>query len=84
MIEPTPAARRAVVETVAYLKKEGHEVVEVSIPNETELIYSLYTELLGEGDFASFNSALEGEDLVGEYTQLAFLANRCSCLQNLF
>ena len=32
LIEPTPANRRGVVETVAFLKKEGHEVVEVSIP----------------------------------------------------
>lgn len=60
LIEPTPAVRRAVVETVAFLKKEGHELVEVSIPNEQELIYSLYTELLSEGDMQSFEDMLEG------------------------
>ena len=33
LIEPTPAVRRGVAETVAFLKEQGHEVVEVHIPN---------------------------------------------------
>ena len=36
-------------------------MVEISIPNETDLIMAMFGEMVGEGGFQSFTCMLEGE-----------------------
>ncbi len=69
MIESTPASQRAVNEVVEFLRKEGHELEEIEVPNEREIITCFMREVSGEGGLETFHDMLEGEELVGEYKQ---------------
>jgi hypothetical protein len=83
MIECTPACSRAVTETVEFLKNEENELVEIKFPNETEVICSMFAEMVGEGDFKAFTDALEGEDLVPEYEESSTITQLNCCLYGL-
>lgn len=60
LIEPSASMKRGVQETIQILRKQGHTIVEVKVPNETELLLAPFYELMGEGDMASFATMLEG------------------------
>jgi hypothetical protein len=83
MIECTPACSRAVTETVDFLKKEGNELVEIKFPNETEVICSMFAEMVSEGDFKAFTDALDGEDLIPEYRESSTITQLNCCLYGL-
>ncbi|PVH76408.1 amidase signature enzyme [Cadophora sp. DSE1049] len=64
VVDPSPACARAVDEVVAVLKKEGHEVIDVSPPSPYEALY-LGSQLLnadGCKTFKSFFRTGEWED----------------------
>jgi Asp-tRNA(Asn)/Glu-tRNA(Gln) amidotransferase A subunit family amidase len=42
LIECSPACARALRETVSFLKSEGHEVIEIKIPHENEVIFTMF------------------------------------------
>ena len=60
MVEATPGMNRGVLETVEFLKSEGHELIEISIPFEREVICSAYNDAMSEGDMKVFYELLEG------------------------
>lgn len=47
LIECTPACSRALAEAVKYLQKDGNELIEIKFPNETEVICSMFSEMVG-------------------------------------
>ena len=69
--DPCVTSKRALEETIAALEKEGHECVPFEMPTEG---WSNYSMLVGinaaEGNFKSFLQALEGEDVINEYSTL--------------
>ena len=58
LIEPSASMKRGVQETIQILRKQGHTLIEVKVPFETQLLLSPFTELMAEGDMTSFTSML--------------------------
>ena len=82
--EPCRAAKRGLTETVAALRKEGHDLVEIPFPGDGKAIYQTYVALAaGEGNMKSFELGLEGEPLVKEYMQLKRAASLPNFLRPL-
>lgn len=67
MVECSPASKRAINEVVEILKKQGHELVEVEIPDSREIIASYLIEMAANGG-KSFREILASEKEIAEYT----------------
>jgi Asp-tRNA(Asn)/Glu-tRNA(Gln) amidotransferase A subunit family amidase len=75
VVDPSPACARAVEEVVQALKKEGHEVIDVTPPNAYEALVIASQLLNSDGckTFRSFFRAGEWEDTGAR--QMSFLAS---------
>ena len=60
-MESTQASHRAIDETIEILKKEGHTVKEVSIPNASEIILEFFVEVSANGG-SMYREMLAGEN----------------------
>lgn len=61
-------ARRAVRETIAKLKADGHEVIELKIPFFQALVGSHLKIISGDGNLKGLRDKLKGEPLLEEYS----------------
>jgi Asp-tRNA(Asn)/Glu-tRNA(Gln) amidotransferase A subunit family amidase len=75
VVDPSPACARAVQEVVQALKKEGHEVIDVTPPSPYEALVIASQLLNSDGckTFRSFFRTWEWEDTGAR--QMSFLAN---------
>ena len=74
--EPCATSKRALNEVIAALTKEGHECVPFEIPTDGWYNYGMLVGINGaEGNFKSFLEALEGEEIISEYTTLVRASN---------
>ncbi|KAJ1356676.1 hypothetical protein KIN20_014415 [Parelaphostrongylus tenuis] len=62
---PVPCARRAVLETVERLKREGHELIPFTVPNVDEMVQLLYKLLMPDG--GHYIRALYENDIIDPY-----------------
>ena len=69
--DPCATSKRALDETIDALTKAGHECVPFEMPTDGWANYGLLVGInAAEGNFKSFLEALEGEDIINEYTTL--------------
>lgn len=69
--DPCVTSKRALDETIDALNKAGHECVPFDMPTDGWANYGLLVSINGaEGNFKSFLEALEGEDVINEYSTL--------------
>lgn len=74
--EPCTASKRALEETITALEKAGHICVPFELPTNGWYNYGLLVGInAAEGNFRSYIEALEGEDIILEYTTLVRAAN---------
>ena len=66
----SPANRRAVKEAADALKKRGHEIIELQLPNLKKVTLAYFALMSAEGKMRSFFAALKGEALMKEYATL--------------
>eukprot|EP01001_Neometanema_parovale_P006188 NODE_2564_length_1390_cov_59.355170_g2437_i0.p1 GENE.NODE_2564_length_1390_cov_59.355170_g2437_i0~~NODE_2564_length_1390_cov_59.355170_g2437_i0.p1 ORF type:complete len:322 (+),score=58.33 NODE_2564_length_1390_cov_59.355170_g2437_i0:333-1298(+) len=79
--DPAPACARAVTETVAALKRAGHEVVEVKFADLYDLALNFVSILAADGKMKSMVLSLEGEKLHEMYHLLHSIAHIPSFLR---
>ena len=75
LFHATDASIRAVEESVTALKKRGHEVIEVQVPDFEKIVSTTYGILLAEGDAKSLKEALKGERPLPSYEVLLGITN---------
>lgn len=69
--DPCVTSKRALDETISALTKEGHTCVPFDMPTDGWWNYGLLVSInAAEGNFKSFLEALEGEEIINEYTTL--------------
>lgn len=74
--EPCETSKRALNETIKKLEKAGHECVPFDPPTDGWYNYGLLVQInAAEGNFKSYLEALEGEDIILEYTTLVRSSN---------
>jgi len=80
--EPCATSKRAVQETVALLRQEGHSVEKFDLPTDGWFNYGLLVSINGaEGNMRSYVEALEGEEPIPEYNLLLRMSNLPSWLR---
>ncbi len=81
---PTSLAnQRAVEEAVQALKKQGHQLVEVELPNAEELILVFFEIVSAEGDAQFLKDGTLGEKTIPDYDRAIVAAQLPNCLRGI-
>lgn len=62
LLEATPASQRAVEEVAEILQRQGHQIVNVQIPDLEQIVEEFYIWYQAEGNFRSLEEFLQGEE----------------------
>ena len=63
-MECVPTCKRAIRESVEHLKKQGHDLIEVRMPDEKGLIQALVAEISSEGGLKCFKDCTGRERVI--------------------
>ncbi|KAL4484612.1 hypothetical protein ABPG74_019789 [Tetrahymena malaccensis] len=74
VIDSCLAAQRAVDISIEKLRNQGHEVIEVEIPKQNEIIHAFLQNSFSD-DMQNLKDILKGESFIEEYQMLDFLAS---------